>query len=77
MTPALPRRPTTPAAGSSGSARAFGETPHQYLTRRRIDAAKELLSRTPLSVTDVCLDGIEATFKDNSGNWFSLTQPRG
>jgi predicted enzyme related to lactoylglutathione lyase len=21
--------------------------------------------------------GIEAVFKDNSGNWFSLTQPRG
>lgn len=34
---------------------AYGETPHQYLTRRRIERAKELLVGTDLSVTDVCL----------------------
>jgi AraC-like DNA-binding protein len=32
---------------------AFGETPHQYLLRRRIERAKELLRGTPLSVTEV------------------------
>jgi AraC-like DNA-binding protein len=33
--------------------RAFGETPHQYLLRRRIERAKELLRGTGLSVTEV------------------------
>lgn len=36
--------------------RAFGESPHAYLTRLRIDHAKELLARTELSVIEVCLD---------------------
>jgi AraC-like DNA-binding protein len=31
----------------------FGETPHRYLQRRRIERAKELLRGTPLSVTEV------------------------
>jgi AraC-like DNA-binding protein len=35
--------------------RAFGETPHRYLLRRRIERAKELLRNTPLSVTEVSL----------------------
>ena len=35
--------------------KAFGETPHQYLLRRRIERAMELLRNTPLSVTDVSL----------------------
>ena len=35
---------------------AFGETPYRYLTRRRIDRARELLSLTSRSVTDVCFD---------------------
>jgi len=34
---------------------AYGETPHQYLTRRRIERAKELLTGSDLSVTAVCL----------------------
>jgi AraC-like DNA-binding protein len=34
---------------------AFGETPHRYLLRRRIERAKELLRSTPLSVTEVSL----------------------
>ena len=34
---------------------AFGETPHQYLTRVRIDAAKRLLL-ADAPVTDVCFD---------------------
>jgi AraC-like DNA-binding protein len=33
--------------------KAFGETPHRYLLRRRIERAKELLRNTPLSVTEV------------------------
>lgn len=35
--------------------RTYQETPHQYLTRRRIERARELLTTTQLSVTDVCL----------------------
>lgn len=36
--------------------RAFGETPHQYLRRRRVERAKELLRGTTLSVTEVSLE---------------------
>jgi AraC-like DNA-binding protein len=35
--------------------KAFGETPHRYLLRRRIERAKELLRNTQLSVTEVSL----------------------
>jgi AraC-like DNA-binding protein len=35
---------------------AFGETPHQFLTRLRIERARYLLTVTRRSVTDVCLD---------------------
>lgn len=34
---------------------AYGETPHAYLTTRRIERAKELLRRGDLSVTEVCM----------------------
>src|SRR5579885_2467227 len=34
--------------------RTLGETPHEFLTRVRIDRAKELLTRDALPVTDVC-----------------------
>ncbi len=33
----------------------FGETPHRYLQRRRIERAADLLRETDRSVTDVCL----------------------
>lgn len=33
----------------------FGETPHRYLQRRRIERAMYLLRTTELSVTDVCM----------------------
>jgi len=36
--------------------RAFGETPHRYLLRRRIERAKELLRGTELSVSEVSLE---------------------
>jgi AraC-like DNA-binding protein len=35
---------------------AFGETPHRYLQRRRIERAKELLRETDLTVTEVSLE---------------------
>ena len=34
----------------------FGETPHRYLQRRRVERAMFLLRATNRSVTDVCLD---------------------
>jgi transcriptional regulator GlxA family with amidase domain len=34
----------------------FGETPHRYLQRRRVERAMFLLRQTETSVTDVCLD---------------------
>jgi transcriptional regulator GlxA family with amidase domain len=34
----------------------FGETPHRYLQRRRVERAMYLLSRTDRDVTDVCFD---------------------
>jgi len=36
--------------------RTFNKTPHQYLTDRRIEKAKELLSSSGLTVTDVCFE---------------------
>ena len=35
---------------------AFGETPHRYLQRRRIERAMEMLRNTDKPVTEVCLD---------------------
>jgi AraC family transcriptional regulator len=35
---------------------AFGQTPHQYLSRCRLDRAKFLLEKTTISVTDICLE---------------------
>jgi AraC family transcriptional regulator len=32
----------------------FGQTPHQYLTRRRLEHARRLLSASEISVTEVC-----------------------
>lgn len=34
----------------------FGETPHRYLQRRRVERAMFLLRATERSVTEVCLD---------------------
>jgi AraC-like DNA-binding protein len=34
----------------------FGETPHRYLQRRRIERSMFLLSETRRSVTDICFD---------------------
>ena len=35
---------------------AFGETPHQYLQRRRVERSMFLLRETDRSITDICLD---------------------
>lgn len=34
----------------------FGETPHRYLQRRRVERAAALLRRTRRSVTEICFD---------------------
>lgn len=34
--------------------RAYYETPHQYLTRKRVEKAKDLLANTMLSITEIC-----------------------
>jgi AraC-like DNA-binding protein len=35
---------------------AFNKTPHQYITQRRIEKAKALLTSSNLTVTDVCFE---------------------
>jgi AraC-like DNA-binding protein len=37
-------------------ASAFGETPHDFLTRIRMDRARQLLARGGMSVTEVCME---------------------
>jgi len=34
----------------------FGETPHRYLQRRRVERAMFMLCETQRSITDICLD---------------------
>jgi AraC-like DNA-binding protein len=34
----------------------FGETPHRYLQRRRVERSMYLLRETGRSITDICLD---------------------
>src|ERR671933_421660 len=34
----------------------FGETPHRYLQRRRVERSLFLLRETDRSITDICLD---------------------
>lgn len=36
--------------------RVYNKTPHKYLTEKRIDKAKQLLSKNELSVTDICFE---------------------
>lgn len=36
--------------------RAFHATPHEYLTRKRIERAKELLASDELTVTEICFE---------------------
>jgi AraC-like DNA-binding protein len=73
----LPARRSPPRPISSAFKREFGETPHRYLQRRRIERAADLLRESDrlTHATIWVLDQDEAlAFYDNSGNWFSLTQ---
>jgi AraC-like DNA-binding protein len=36
--------------------RAFQATPHEYLTRKRIERAKELLAQSEFTVTEICFE---------------------
>lgn len=36
--------------------RTFGQSPHEFLTRRRMETAKELLAAGDLPVTEVCFE---------------------
>src|SRR5690625_3573775 len=62
----------------------FGETPHRYLQRRRVERAMFLLRTTQRSVTDVCLDvgftslgTFSRTFHDIVGETPSAYRQRG
>jgi AraC-like DNA-binding protein len=46
----------SPAHFSRSFRAVFGETPHRYLQRRRVERAMFLLRETGRSVTDVCFD---------------------
>jgi AraC-like DNA-binding protein len=37
-------------------ARTFGESPHRFVSRRRIHLAKQMLAADHLSVTDICFE---------------------
>ena len=53
--PALARIACVSSAHFSRTFRAtFGETPHQYLRRRRVERAMFLLRTTDMSVTEIC-----------------------
>ncbi len=55
--PALARLAHVSPAHFSRQFRAvFGETPHRYLQRRRLERAMELLRETERPVTEICLD---------------------
>jgi AraC-like DNA-binding protein len=46
----------SPAHFSRTFRQTFGETPHRYLQRRRVERAMALLVQTEVSVTDICFD---------------------
>ena len=55
--PALARvAHVTPAHFSRQFRATFGETPHRYLQRRRVERAMELLRESDRPVTDICFD---------------------
>ena len=62
----------------------FGETPHRYLQRRRIERAMYLLRTTERTVTDICMDvgfsslgTFSRTFTDVVGETPSAFRRRG
>jgi AraC-like DNA-binding protein len=55
--PALARVAHVSPAHFSRQFRAtFGETPHRYLQRRRVERAMELLRETTMPITEVCFE---------------------
>ncbi len=46
----------SPAHFSRSFRAVFGETPHRYLQRRRVERSMFLLRETARSVTDICFD---------------------
>ena len=63
---------------------AFGETPHRYLQRRRVERAMVLLRESDRPVTDICLDvgfsslgTFSRTFRDIVGESPSAHRKRG
>ncbi len=52
---------------------AFGETPHEFLTRLRIDRARRLLLAENESVTDICFDVGYQSLGSFSARFRSLT----
>ncbi|HEY8738100.1 MAG TPA: AraC family transcriptional regulator [Candidatus Dormibacteraeota bacterium] len=62
----------------------FGETPHRYLQRRRVERAMYLLRATERHVTDICLDvgfsslgTFSRSFRDIVGETPSAYRERG
>src|SRR6187397_1167982 len=62
----------------------FGETPHRYLQRRRVERAMYLLRTSDRSVTDVCMEvgfsslgTFSRTFRDIVGETPSQFRERG
>ena len=60
----------------------FGETPHRYLQRRRVERSMFLLRETDRSVTDICLDvgfnslgTFSRTFREIVGETPSVLSP--
>jgi AraC-like DNA-binding protein len=51
----------------------FGETPHEFVTRLRIDHAKKLLLAGNHSITDICLDTGYESLGSFSARFQSLT----
>ena len=54
-------------------AQAFGETPHEFVTRLRMEHAKKLLLAGNHSVTDICLDACYESLGTFSTRFHSLT----
>src|SRR6058998_3775976 len=46
----------SPAHFSRSFRAVFGETPHRYLQRRRVERSMFLLRETDRSITDICFD---------------------
>jgi transcriptional regulator GlxA family with amidase domain len=64
--------------------RTFGETPHRYLQRRRVERAMYLLRASDRSITDVCMEvgftslgTFSRTFRDIVGEPPSTYRARG